>query len=122
MAKIGESIPMDDPKRGRKIAEAAIVWANTYNWKGKAGRTDKACFLIHAKIARKSNQEVYELSAVYLAKLANIPHGTAKDSSKRLREAGFIEMVENLCRYSGRGALWRISVDIPDQAEGEKEA
>jgi len=109
MAKVEKS--GGDPKLGRKIAKAAMEWAETYDWKGKAGRTDKMCFLAHAKIAYKTNQVIYEFSAVYLAKLVNIPHGTVKDSNKRLREAGFIEMVEGICRQNAVATKWRITAD-----------
>ena len=112
MAKIGESIPMDDPKRGRRIAEAAIVWANTYNWKGKAGRTDKACFLAHAGTALKYNRVTYILSKLDLARLAEVDPKSATVSNKRLQEAKYIELVEK-GTYSGRKASsWRLKVGI----------
>jgi len=100
------------PNQGRSIAEAAIEWAESIRWHGKAGRTDKACFLAHAGTALKYNRVTYILSKLDLARLAKVDPGVACIANKRLQEAGYIELVEK-GTYSGRKASsWRLKVGI----------
>ena len=100
------------PNRGRRIAEAAIKWAESNRWHGKAGRTDKACFLAHAGTALKYNRVTYILSKLDLARLAEVDPKSATVSNKRLQEAKYIELVEK-GTYSGRKASsWRLKVRI----------
>ena len=99
-------------QEGRRIAEAAIKWAESIRWHGKAGRTDKACFLAHAGTALKYNRVTYILSKLDLARLAEVDPKSATVSNKRLQEARFIELVEK-GTYSGRKASsWRLKVGI----------
>jgi len=100
------------PNQGRSIAEAAIEWAESIRWHGKAGRTDKACFLAHAGTALKCNKVVYGLSKLELAKLAKVTPRVVCTVNKRLQEAKYIELVEK-GTYSGRKASsWRLTVGI----------
>ena len=100
------------PSRGRRIAEAAMEWAESNRWHGKAGRTDKACFLAHAGTALKYNRVTYLLSARDLSKLAGVSGVSATVSNKRLQEAKYIELVEK-GTYSGRKASsWRLKAGI----------
>ena len=100
------------PNRGRRIAEAAMEWAESNRWYGEAGRTDKACFLAHAGTAFKYNRVTYILSKLDLARLAKVDPGVACIANKRLQEAKYIELVKK-GTYSGRKASsWRLKVGI----------
>ena len=100
------------PNQGRSIAEAAIEWAESIRWHGKAGRTDKACFLAHAGTALKYNRVIYGLSARELAKLAKIDPRSTTASNKRLQEAGYIELVKKGTYSDRKASSWRLKVGI----------
>jgi len=98
------------PNQGRSIAEAAIEWAESIRWYGKAGRINKACFLAHARTALKCDSATYLLSTMDLSKLAGVEPRSALASTKRLQEAGLIELVISDTYFSEQSSPWRLKV------------
>jgi len=97
-------------QEGRQIAETAIKWAESNRWYGKAGRTDKACFLAHAGTALKYNRVTYELSARELAKLAKVSFPTSVASNRRLQEAEYVKLVEKGTYLGREASSWKLTV------------
>lgn len=95
---------------GRKHAFWAIQWAQSRPWPGSTGRTEHACFLVHALTAFECGKLEYNLSERELAERAGVGDVTAHKGNRKLRDVGFIERVKRTdgVRYA---TLWRLSAE-----------
>lgn len=80
--------------QGRKIARAAMDWANSQPWRGRTGAVDRAIFIAHAAIAYRAGRVVYAASCRDLAELAGVGFKTAIRATHRLRDLKHIELVQ----------------------------
>lgn len=76
--------------QGRKLARAAMAWADSQAWRGRTGAIDRAVFLAHCEIAHRAARIVYAASARDLAELAGVGFMTATRATHRLRKCGLI--------------------------------
>ena len=77
----------------RKLARTIQAHAEVSPWPGRTGSTDRAVFLAHLNLAHRGGLDVYHASSRDLAEIAGCGRLTASKASRRLREAGRLELV-----------------------------
>ena len=82
---------IDSP--ARRLARIDQAHAEIHPWPGRTGSSDRAVFLAHLNLAHRSGLPVYHASSRDLAEIAGCGQLTASRASRRLREAGHIELV-----------------------------
>lgn len=75
---------------GRKRGREAQRWALSVPWPGRVGSTDRAVYLAHCEIARRSGVLSYAAPVRTLAELAGVAYLTAQRSNLRLVEHGLV--------------------------------
>ena len=82
---------IDSP--ARRLARTTQTYAERVPWPGRTGSSDRAVFLAHLNLAHRGGLDVYHASSRELAEIAGCRQLTASKASRRLREAGHIELV-----------------------------
>jgi hypothetical protein len=77
---------------GKRIAEQAIVWAESRAWPGRTGTIDKVVFIAHATLANRAGRIEYAAACRDLAELASVSHETATRATHRLIDAGLLAL------------------------------
>lgn len=76
--------------KARRLARAAIAWAESRPWEGRTGAIDRLVFIAHAEIAYQAGRLTYAASCRDLAERAGIGRTTATRSTWRLCKSGLI--------------------------------
>ena len=78
----------------RQFARTVQAKAEASPWPGRRGSTDRAVFLAHTNLAHRSGQQTYHASSRDLAEIAGVQRITATKATRRLAEAGFLELIQ----------------------------
>jgi hypothetical protein len=95
--------------KGRRLAKAAINWAESVPWPGKTGAIDRGVFIAHATIAWRAGQLEYAASCRTLAEMSEVATQTARNATIRLCNAGLLKLSKSaIGKYSN---VYRLKVD-----------
>lgn len=78
---------------GRQRALDAEAWAMARPWPGRTGAYDRDAYLAHIQIAKTSGKIIYHASCRTISELSNMPRATAARATKRLVDAGYLEII-----------------------------
>lgn len=79
----------------RRYARELQAKAEAARWPGRSGSTDRAVFLAHTNLAHRAGQPTYHASSRDLAEIAGVQRITATKATRRLRQAGLLELIES---------------------------
>ena len=89
-------------QQAQGIASKALSWAMNRPWPGATGLTDRAVFVAHATAMQKCGKPDYHLSRRDISELAQVSQRTAMLSTKRLMQAGLLQIkrsAEGTCAH-----------------------
>lgn len=78
---------------GRQRALDAEAWAMARPWPGRTGAYDRDAYLAHIHIAKTSGKIIYHASCRTVSEQSNMPRATAARATKRLVDAGYLEII-----------------------------
>lgn len=76
--------------KARRLAIAAITWAESRAWQGRTGAVDRLIYLAHAEIAYRAGRLTYAAACRDLAEWAGIGFKTATRATWRLCDSGLL--------------------------------
>lgn len=83
----------ENTSEGRQRAQDAESWAMAHTWPGRTGAYDRDAYLAHIQIAKTSGKIIYHASCRTISENSNMPRATAARATKRLVDAGYLEVI-----------------------------